>query len=191
MRWLGLAVLGACGFQIAPGSQVTGDDGPRIDASVDPDAAIPPPPDAPIDAVIDAAIDAPPPTWVLVETLSVPCGGTVITSSTVLQSTGTYRLRASGTCVANTANGSRMDAEYVGYNVVSPPADVAQGVDIGLAVDDPTPGSIKQPRWGGYTSSHVYERPWSGTGATITARMHDAEYDNNSGSVSLEIYALQ
>lgn len=157
--------------------------------------------DAPVDArvdapVIDAAppIDAAPdamPTWVQLETLTIPCDGSEVMSMNMLANSTTYRLRASGTCTVNDNNNSRGDAEYVGYNVGGGPFDAASNVDCGMAVNDTTPGPTKLPRWGNYTSSHNYETMWMGLGARITVKFHDAEYDNNEGSLTLAIDAFQ
>lgn len=192
--WIVLVAAG-CGFNASTGG--TGDpniDAANVDAAVDApadrtiDAAI----DAPvvIDAPIDAAIDAPPPMWTVVETLPVSCLNVASTSTFVLLAGVTYRLQASGNCVANTANGSRGDAEYVGYNINNL-LDTAGGIDTGIAVNDLTPGSTKNPRWGAYTATHEYEVMWLGTGTTITANVHADNYSNNSGSLTLKILALQ
>ncbi len=141
----------------------------------------------------DAAIDAPPDApkrWVTLEMLTVPCLNQGIPSTTVLASGVTYHLRASGECITNTSSGSKSDAEYIGYNITQP-VDVYSGVDYGIAINDLTEGSTKQPHWGDYTTTHVYEVSWVGAGATITAEYHDADNTNNSGSLSLEILSYQ
>jgi len=183
--------LAGCGFTAKPGAgggtadgapdaPSTTADAPMIDAAVD----------APVDApMIDAPPDAPP-VWTTVETLMVPCGGTVLTSTFVLQLNTMYRLRATGECTVNQGNGSRADAEYFGYNV-GQTYDTYNGVDSGIAVDDTTPGSTKNPRWGTFSAQHSYEVMWPGTGAAIQARYHDSAYNNNSGSLTLQIQALQ
>lgn len=185
-------VVAGCGFDASTGP---GNGGPEIDAAkVDAAADAPADPsiDAEIDAplVIDAAIDASLPTWTVVETLTVSCLDLTSTSTFVLLAGVTYRLQASGNCVANTANGSRGDAEYVGYNIGNL-VDSAGGIDTGIAVNDLTPGSTKNPRWGVYTATHEYEVMWMGTGTTITAKVHADNYNNNSGSLTLKILALQ
>jgi len=189
--WI-LLVAAGCGFNAGTGSG-TGDpdiDAANVDAAVD--GPTDPTIDAPlaIDAPIDAAVDAPAPMWTVVETLTVSCLNLTSTSTYVLLAGVTYRLQASGSCVANTANGSRGDAEYVGYNINNL-VDTAGGVDTGIAVDDLTPGSTKNPRWGAYTATHEYEVMWMGTGTTITAKVHADNYSNNSGSLTLKILALQ
>jgi hypothetical protein len=157
--------------------------------------------DAPIDARIDAAvIDAAPPidagpdamqTWVQIETITIPCNGTNVMSTNLLASGVTYRLRASGTCIANDNNNSGADAEYVGYNFLNGPFDTSSNVDCGIAVNDTTPGQDKLPDWGAYTSSHNYQTMWMGLGARITVMFHDPDFDNNEGSLTLAIDAFQ
>ncbi len=170
---------------------------PNVGASDAPGAATSDAPPATHDAqhstTADASIDAPPDaplTWVTVETLTIPCTNQGVPSTTVLASGVSYQLRASGECITNTTSGSKSDAEYIGYNITQP-VDVYSGVDYGIAINDLTEGSTKQPHWGDYTSTHTYVVSWVGAGATITAEYHDADNSNNSGSLSLEILAYQ
>jgi len=200
VRYLPLVALAAgCGFSATDGGGsgtggggITADAPPGTmrDAPATPGIDAAPPIDAPPDAPPDAAIDAPPPMWTVIETLTVSCLGQGTTSMVVLQAGVEYRLRASGTCTANTSNGSLGDAEYVGFNINNL-QDAAGGTDTGIAINDATPGSTKNPRWGAYTSTHVYEVPWMGGGGTIVARVHADNYSNNSGSLTLRILALQ
>lgn len=151
------------------------------------DAAI----DAPvmIDAAPDAAIDAPPPMWTIVDTLTVSCLQQATTSTYVLLAGVTYRLRSTGTCVSNISNGSQGDAEYTfNPSVIN---DSSGGVDTGIAIDDATTGPTKNPRWGAFTTTHIYEVPWVGSGTTIVARVHADNYSNNAGTLTLRILNLQ
>jgi hypothetical protein len=129
--------------------------------------------------------------WRNVESLVVPCSGETVISTTTLRSTTPYRLRATGRCVANTFNSSRADAEYAGWGLIGGPSDAVDGIDVGLAVDQIMPGPSKQPRWGAARSDHVYEVPWTGADRAITARFHDPNYTNNSGSLTLTILAYE
>jgi hypothetical protein len=120
-------------------------EGPAADARVDIDA---PSIDAAlVDAVLPVDANPPMPTWVQIETLSVPCTGTEVVSTTLLQPNTTYRLRASGQCIANTTGPSRADAEYAAWNYTTP-SNSPSGIDLGLAVNDTTPGGTKLPDWG-------------------------------------------
>jgi hypothetical protein len=160
-----------------PGSDTPGSDGPGIDAPMI---------DAPmIDAPPDAAL-----TLTLLETLSISCRGATLTSATTLQAGQLYHLRTSGECVANTANNSKADAEYLGYNV-GPTYDVFNNVDAGIAVNDNTSGATKQPRWGAFTNTHLYEVPWTGVGAKITVNYHGDNLTNNSGSLTFQIFTFE
>lgn len=191
---LTLAVLGACGFSAGGGGQGPGEvidsgaDAPERDGAVF-DAPVPV--DTPV--VVDAMPDAPPPppTWKDVEAIVVPCDGTIKTSSATLATTKMYRFHAEGSCVVNTDNNSLADAEWHYWNIGAP-LDGAAGVDNGLAVDDTTPGNNKNPRWGAYTATHVYETPGAaGTGSTITLRYHDSNYDNNDGSLTFKLQVFE
>jgi hypothetical protein len=144
----------------------------------------------PADAVlpIDAGPDAMP-SWVQLESVVVPCTGSSVMSTTVLEVGVTYRLRASGTCISNSAFTSRADAEYAGYNI-GIPDDKPGGTDLGIAINDTTVGASKMPDWGPYTSSHEYTGLWVGLGAPITLMFHDPDFSNNSGmlAVAIDVY---
>lgn len=158
-------------------SDAAPDDARRDASTMDMDAILP----------IDAPPDAPP-TWILLETIVVPCDGTEMTSTNPLAGNTIYRLRVSGSCPINTL-GLRGDADY-GFNV-GMPFDEQQEVDIGLAINDTTVGGDKLPDWGSYTSSHDYTAMWTGLGAPIVAKFHDPNYENNSGSLMLYIDSFQ
>lgn len=180
-----VVVLGltACGFSAStsqPDATVDRDSGGR-------DAR---PMDALADAnLLDTLADTPP-VWTDIESINVPCKGTVMTSTTVLATATTYRLRSSDTCVVNVYINSRADAEWHYWNIGSA-LDGTAGVDNGLAINDTMPGPMKQPRWGAYSPTHSYTVDWLGTGATVTARYHDSDYTNNDGALVLTIQALQ
>lgn len=167
-----LAACGGCGFSVNAG----------VDPSLDGRLPFDAPPDSPPDA---------PPVWTEIETITVPCTAQSVSSTTVLQASVMYRLRASGECIANTFSDSLQDAEYVGYNI-GPRYDSYNGVDNGIAIDDQvTMAATKDPIWGTYTTTHIYETSWPGDGTTITATFHEANLTNNSGSLKLTILALQ
>lgn len=168
---------------------------PPFDAFVPPDIVIPPfdafvPPDI-IIPLPDAPppMDAGPPGWHVIETISVPCNGTVVTSQTVLQNNVPYRVRASGQCKVDEFLGNPIlaDAEYQGTIV---PRDRDNNIDTGIAINDTTLGFNKFPHWGNYTSTHTYQISGPGQGATITLRYHDNAnnaYGNNTGALTIEI----
>ena len=190
-----LVVAAGCGFQLGtPGGNGPGLDArsdapsePRIDAAFD--AGFDASPDAPPDARPDAPPDAPP-AWTVIETFNISCGGAAVVSTTTLLTGTTYRVRAEGQCIANSGSNSRADAEYIGYNLTVP-TDIYMGVDTGIAINDASPGSLKQPRWGSYATDHVYQVPWVGAGAPITVRYHEEDVANNTGLLTFSILALQ
>ena len=130
--------------------------------------------------------------WSVVETLTVPVDGTVAISATTLQLGGTYRLRASGTFVISTGQGIEADAEYFDFS--NPPSsitDAGTSVDHGLAIDDAVVDSTRNPKWGAFAPTHVYEIDYAATGDSITAQFHDEVPSNNVGSLTLEILELK
>lgn len=182
---LALVPAVGCGFEVpAAGGDLAPTDAPPRDARA---------PDAGRDAAPDAAVVPPdaPPSWTVIETLSVPCTGQVVFSTQLLRAGVTYRLRASGECIANPDSGSRADAEYLGYNLASTPINDAEGVDNGLAIDDVTPGPSRLPDWGPFSATHTYEVPWIGTGLSLSAMFHEQNVFNNSGALALEILELK
>jgi hypothetical protein len=130
-----------------------------------------------IDAVIEYGV---------VEEMMVPSRGEMQVSSFVLEQGVPYRLRASGTYFF--ALQVLGDAEYFGFNN-GPPLDASVNIDVGLAVNDATVDINRTPRWGTYSEAHVYETPWPGAGAPITAQLHDGQYNDNDGELKLEILA--
>ncbi len=140
-------------------------------------------PDGHTPVAADAAATA---SWHVIETMTIDTTTTVPASSqTTLASGMTYHLRASGTFGCTYAN-TPADAEYWD---VSPPNDLASPVDFGLGIDDVTIDGTKTPHWGPYTSTHVYEVPYTGRGMPLRAVLYDSQYDNNTGTLTLEILA--
>lgn len=134
----------------------------------------------------------PQPTWTVVEMLTVPVDGTVAISATTLELGGIYRLRASGTFVISTGQMIEADAEYFDFS--NPPSSVTDGgvsVDHGLAIDDAAVDLDRNPDWGPFTATHVYEIDYAATGNPITAQFHDEVPSNNAGSLMLEILELK
>jgi hypothetical protein len=128
----------------------------------------------------------------VVESLSVPADGTVITSTTTLAAGVRYQLRASGVMYIS----PYADAEYF-FDLPDGPSTASQlhdlcddnVTDCGLAVDDPVVNGLKQPRWGAYQPDHVYTIDFIGLGAPITSNVHDDYYPNNTGMLTLDILA--
>ncbi len=146
-------------------------------------------------AATDAGPDARPadarePAWVVVDELTVPVNRATVMSAFVLEAGVRYRLRASGTFVIQSPEGTPGDAEYWDF-AGGQPVDGVAGVDVGLAVNDPLVDTNRTPRWGAYDASHVYEVEWTGAGAPIAAQLHDGNYANNTGALKLEILELR
>jgi hypothetical protein len=124
----------------------------------------------------------------LLDTLILPANGTIVNSNIVLQAGQTYLLRVSGTFTISTTNGFLADAEYYDFSdVPTSLKDIAVGIDPGVGINDLVADSNRSPRWGPYNPSHIYEISFVGLGATIQANIHDGNYTNNAGSLTLEI----
>ncbi len=213
--------LSGCTFYISGGSGDAGGSGSGTDSFVQPDAEIadaaidvvtPPLADAavdslfppfdafdldglipPLDGLIPPFDVMPPPdapTTTLIETMIIPCSGQVVVSQQTYSSSLNYRVRASGQCKVDDVLGGSIlaDAEYQGTIV---PRDKDNGIDTGIALYDTTLGPNKNPKWGNYTSTHVYEVTGPGYNVPVTARYHDNAnnaYGNNTGSLTLEIF---
>lgn len=123
---------------------------------------------------------------VVLETMQVSFDGAVVTSSISLDAGVTYRLRASGTGNYSTQQGAVGDAEY--WDFAAPKTmNPGSTIDVGLGIDDPTVDGQLSPGWGPYRDDHIYEIDFVGAGAPIEARIHDGDYGNNTGSITLEI----
>jgi len=135
-------------------------------------------------------VDGPPDArnWIERETLDVPCDGESYSSMAKLDNAVQYLLRASGTCaVSDNPPLYDADAEYSRVNTVSPvdTIDVNGTIyDIGLAINY---SGTRAYKWGDYAADNIYEMPWTGQGATISALFIDRTYDNNTGSLTLTI----
>ncbi len=148
----------------------------------------------PLDGLIPPLDAMPPPdaptTTTPIETMIIPCNGQVVVSQQTYSSSLNYRVRASGQCKVDDVFGGSIlaDAEYQGTIV---PRDKDNGIDTGIALYDATLGPNKNPKWGNYTSTHVYEVTGPGYDVPVTARYHDNAnnaYGNNTGSLTLEIF---
>jgi hypothetical protein len=122
------------------------------------------------------------------DVLTVPGNGMAVTSSVILAAGITYRLLASGTY--DIGGGTAADAEYWNFANPGGPLDLSDDnfTDAGLAVDDVTGTNIKQPRWGPYQPSHIYQVDFNGAGSTVVANIHDDFPSNNHGALTLEIF---
>jgi len=140
---------------------------------------------------LDASAPDAPQVWTVMETLEIPtfaASGSppVVRSQSALAAGREYHLRVSGT-FSCTFGGTGGDAEYWDFVALN---DLASAIDFGVAIDDATIDGTKT-RWGGFAASHVYEVTYVGTGATLGALLHDSQYDNNTGTLTLEILELR
>jgi len=175
-------VLLAVGCNFTPGSSPQVPDAPSADTrGLDANAAV-------LDAGgADAAVK----TWVVIDTLSIVTYAPQLTpqstmSAVTLAVGTTYKLRASGMfpCTTTSVPG---DAEYWDFTAQN---NFTSGIDFGISVDDTTPDGTKLD-WGPYSSTHVYETPYEGTGKRIVAVLFDSQYNNNTGSLKLEVLELK
>lgn len=169
-------LLAGCAFEpqgSAPAGEPATDAGSQVADAAGPFEGPEPP---------DGAALAP----VLLETLTVPATGEVVPSTAPLRAGASYQLVASG--VVSVRDGYSGDADYYWDDVFGIGGDSAGGVDIGLAIDDPTIDETRSPDWGEYSSGHSYQAEVTGTGAALAAQFHDPNFGNNSGSLTLEIW---
>ncbi len=118
--------------------------------------------------------------------ISVPVDLSTVTSTTVLASGVSYKIRASGTFFIGGPGDGLADAEYFDF---TNPTDECCGMDIGLAINMPTsPTPDKFPFWGDYNPSHVYTIDFVGQGAPISLSYRDGDR-NNTGFLTVEVFA--
>ncbi len=128
-----------------------------------------------------------------VETVTVPSDGSTVTSG-VLDDGVTYFFEASGTYAywPGASPYGIADAEY-SYRPASsygpgwvlgddafPPTYPAYSLDINV--------NGSNVFWGNYNPAHVYTMPFIGTGSTVGFSIYDSNYDDNSGSLTVDIY---
>jgi hypothetical protein len=148
-----------------------------------------------------ASATTPPPGYVLQETITVPLDGSNVTSTTSLVSGKTYLLRASGTANISTptpGNCGLTDAEFARFepdntcSLPGTPADSTGGYDLGIGINSPIASNTKGVTWGTtFNTTHQYTVPFTGTGAPISLNFHDNVYNDNSGTLTVEIFAPQ
>lgn len=134
-----------------------------------------------------AAATTPPPGFVLQESIAVPVDGSSVVSATPLLSGVTYKIRASGRFTIGPAPFG--DAEYFFDTLNNLLGDTCPGVDIGLGINDPVIDSNKLPLWGAFNPANEYTIDFIGLGAPIGLNYHDCVYTDNSGSLTVEVFA--
>ncbi len=191
------ASLIACSFDPSTVAQGQGADGRPAVTDADPsipdaDPTVPDSDPSQPDASVADADAMPPLSYQVVESFQVPVNGSAVASTTVLNSGEIYRLRVSGTFIISTGSNLDGDAEYYDFgNLPSSVKDTVPGVDNGIGIDDSIVDSNKTPKWGPFSANHSYMIDFSGKGQTISANLHDGNYSNNAGSLTLEILRLQ
>ena len=141
------------------------------------------------------------PGYNLEEILLVPVTGRSVSSQTTLLQGTRYKLRARGAATVRAPGifGSIYplgDAEYAfgytGFPFFFTSIDHCfqpfTGPAIGLAINQPQPGTQKNPNWGGYNSAHVYTIDFVGLGAAINLNYHDCTYAGSRGVITVEIF---
>jgi hypothetical protein len=116
-----------------------------------------------------------------VGSVTVPPTGATVNTPNLTQGQR-YRLRATGFWSSNATHGQDAfaDFELANPNVV---VTTFQGVRLGLSVNG---GSADQ--WGSYNVNHTYEQQVTGTGGSLTLRMSDVVFTDNSGSVTVDAF---
>lgn len=100
----------------------------------------------------------------------------------------TYLVKASGTYDAN--DGILSDAQYSSRNLNPDWTDLVQNYEIygpdllDLQIDG------NSSYWGPYTSSHIYWKTLTGTGAVVNFAINDIAPGNNTGTLDVEIFEV-
>jgi len=127
------------------------------------------------------------PTWVLIDTLTVPSVNSTVNSAVTLVAGGSYLLEALGTYDAGAT--ITADAEYssgptsfVWQDSVEGYVSYGEGL-LELRVN----GSFVE--WGPYSSDHVYQLAFTGAGSTVAFDIYDLNGgSNNVGELTVNIY---
>jgi len=128
-----------------------------------------------------------PPTYELLETVSIPPDGSPVKSTTVLTEGVTYWLLAYG------VDPGAGDAEYdvAGQDRCGPelePTDVGIAVSTGIPVSPSFFFSDKHVFWGPFDPGHAYTVALTGRGARLSVGYNDCSYDDNLGGLTLWIF---
>ncbi len=126
------------------------------------------------------------PTWVVIDTVSVPATGGSVSSAMTLGLGDSYLLEAIGTFSAG-AN-ITADAEYasgptsfVWQDEVEGYTSYGEGL-LEVRVD----GAFVE--WGPYNPGHIYTLAYTGTGAPVSFDIYDIYGSNNTGALEVNIY---
>jgi hypothetical protein len=126
------------------------------------------------------------PTWVLVDTLTVPATGGSVTSAVTLGAGDNYLFEALGTFDAGAS--ITADAEYSSGPTSFAWQDLVEGYEsygeglLELRVD----GSFVE--WGAFNPNHVYTLAQVGAGSTVAFDIYDTYGANNVGALTVNIY---
>ena len=131
--------------------------------------------------------------YVLQETIIVPVDGSSVSSTMILKSGVLYRIKASGTFYVGGWGDQMGDAEYA--DLSNPPSSIndncggtPDGVDLGIGINDSINDNEKFPSWGNFEPSHVYTIDFAGQGSSISLNYHDCAYNDNFGSLAVEVW---
>ena len=90
------------------------------------------------------------------------------------------------------------DAEFARFEsdntcaLAGTPQDTVFAYDVGIGINSPISSNSKGGTWGAaYNPAHQYTVAFPGTGAAISLNYHDGFYPDNSGSLTVEIFAPQ
>jgi len=143
-----------------------------------------------------ASATKPPHGFTLQETLTVPVDGSTITSATTLQAGKSYLLRVTGTFTIAPSPCPLADAEFARFEAnntcVLPgtPQDFVGPYDVGVGINSAIANDNKGITWSTtFNPTHQYTVGFVGLGAPISVNYHDTLYTDNSGSLTLEIFA--
>jgi hypothetical protein len=103
-----------------------------------------------------------------------------------------YQVQASGTLSINTSNGRMADADFGQELPDFSWHDVNKdGFNWGIGLGDGAAGAIANVVWGPFALDHVYTITRTGAGRKLAARFLDDQYNDNSGSLQLQVYGPQ
>ncbi len=133
----------------------------------------------------------------LLDTVIVPVAYFYQQTQITLRNGVHYRLRASGTFKAGPAPLDGGDAEYT-FSTASPTdltkvinkcGGVGNENDVGISINNPSYGPTKQPYWGPYNPTHIYEADWVGQDSPVNFMYKDCPpSESNVGELKVEIF---
>lgn len=126
-----------------------------------------------------------------IETVTVSSEtGVEVSSSQELVSGEEYRFVASGTFTYSSAEFNQADAEYFEKSSGWIKGESGPYLGIPYVIDVSVDGYDDNDDWGDYNPNHIYSMDYTGDGKEVKFLIWDSNYDDNEGSILIDIFKV-